>query len=265
MQTQDQFLDEFRGTITNARKTKKKFVIYSTKEVDRIISDLQGQQLSMQEAYQDRFEDQRLSLLALSRERDELARENEALTKQLATAHDWQKLLADQGLVAVDRHELESLRAQAVQLESVEAGYHEMAAEAAAVKEQLASINRVNEDYERLQQATIHLQNQAMAAKNEAQSLAARLQREQDQNRQLVTELENVQKEGRLQIKAREKQMQLIIERYQNAMVSHGQNVRQMLDSYLEYVQAMESYGVSIIKKHQLGECEGNQDGKQTN
>ena len=257
MQTQDQFLDEFRGTISSTKKTKRKFMIYSAKAVDRIVSDLQGQQLGMQEAYQDRFEDQRLSLLALSRERDELARENESLISQLTIAHDWQQMLADQGLVAVAARELESLKSQAAQLESIESGYQEAVTEAAVAKEQLASINRVNDDYERLQNLSLKLQNEAMVAKNEVQSLTAKMLREQDQNRQLEAELENVKEEGRLQIKAREKQMQLIIERYQNAMVSHGQNIQQMLNTYLDYSQAMESFGANVMRKQNISENEG--------
>ena len=259
MQTQDQFLDEFRGTISSTKKAKRKFMIYSAKAVDRIVSDLQGQQLGMQEAYQSRFEDQRLSLLALSRERDELAREKETLAKQLTAADDWQKTLAEQGLVAVADDELESLRSQAAMLESIESGYREATADAAAAKEQLASIKLVNDDYERLQQTTMQLQNEAMAGKSEVQSLIAKMQREQDQNRQLAAENENIKEESRLQIKARDKQMQLIIERYQNAMVSQGQNIQQMMNTYLDYTQAMDSFGANIMKKQNMSENAGNQ------
>ena len=42
-------------------------------------------------------------------------------------------------------------------------------------------------------------------------------------------------------------------------MVSHGQNMQQMLNTYLDYAQAMESFGANVMSKQHMSENAGNQ------
>ena len=73
MSQQDDFINNYRESVINWSRPKKIAGIYLAKDVDRSVESMQSAFANMQDAYQDRFEEQRLSLLSVSRERDELA------------------------------------------------------------------------------------------------------------------------------------------------------------------------------------------------
>jgi chromosome segregation ATPase len=250
MQNQDSYLEEFRESVTSSNKLKKRLGSYNSKEVDHYIKDLQEHQQNLENIYQTRFEEQRLSLLGLTRERDELIKKTAELEAQLTKANNWQQNLSEQGLTAVDKEELERLQKIAELDTSLTEQNGQLKQENADLKEELSSVLQENKDYEDLQNLSVYQTEQISKLQAEFQSVTALFNQEKSAKEHLLSEIEELKADRKAQMKSRENQIRSAIEKYQSAMENYSVNLKQMVESYDGYLESMKMYGRSVLQKY---------------
>ena len=170
MSQQDDFINNYRESVINWSRPKKIAGIYLAKDVDRSVESMQSAFANMQDAYQDRFEEQRLSLLSVSRERDELAAANNKLSILNS------ELTAEIDSVDDLRRQATALAAENEKLRTAAELYEEQKQAAEQLKLEVRELTSAYEklqsdsraDYERLEresQAAIdNLENESKAA-----------------------------------------------------------------------------------------------------
>ncbi|MFZ5974775.1 MAG: hypothetical protein ACOYU3_05125 [Bacillota bacterium] len=104
--TTDGLLEQIRAGQAQEDALKKHWGSYRTKEVDQYVEKLLGRLRNMEAVYQERYEEMRTSLLAMTRERDEQSERVRALERELEnTAQRCNAHLKEQGLVALPKEE----------------------------------------------------------------------------------------------------------------------------------------------------------------
>lgn len=265
MLSRDNYLEEFRDAISTSSTLKKRLGFYLARDVDLLIANIKQQQENLQDLYQERFEEQRMSILAVSRERDEAKKEISELEEQLAKASDWRKIVSDMGHVTISEDEARQLKEKAAKYDDIVAENKELNERVAATEKELSEINRVNADYNHLQQL-VAKQNEGLSlASNRIQTLTAELQEQKDQAEQMELDfIQEIEAKDQL-IRSCEKQTHLIVERYQNALSIHTDNLRHLIATYEEYVSSVNMLNQAALKKYmdyQLDPITANKEGE---
>lgn len=226
---------------------RKKLGFYAAREVDPLMEAMRRQQETLQESYQERFEDQRISLLSVSRERDEARKKAVELEARLAEASDWEKMLADKGLVAVEKDRLVVLEEMEARCDQLSRDFEQQQADLEQVNHQLSHIKQVNADFDQLQ-TLISKQNKEISdANSNIQRLEAALTQEKHKSNQFETQFEETRKAKAELLKRKNEQIKTIARRYHEAMNQHLEGLRQLTETHTDYMTSLDQLNQGMI------------------
>lgn len=226
MQSNDNYLEEFRTTNPSVERPKRRLGFYSSKAVDAFISENKVQQENLQQLYQEKLEAQRMSLLAASRDRDDARKQVIELESQLKDTSDWKKSFSETGLVALEEKQVAVLREKAAEFDDLE------------------------KDNEKLQ-GMLTKQNQELTeADNRIRSLETEVRKLNDRTVQLSSELTEKIEARDHRIRNLERDLQQVIERYRNAGSSHAENLISLAEKYKEYQSSVDQLSRSILERY---------------
>lgn len=250
MKESDTYLDEFRENTSSTVAPKKRLGFYSTKEVDRLISDMKSKQENLQALFQDRFEEQRMSLLAASRDRDDIKKKAQELEAELEKARDWRTILSENGLIALEVDKANQLHEKSLKYDSAVEENQKMSERLEITEGELSVINRVNADYEQLQDLVAKQSKELAEAQRRNNSLSVELQELKDRAAQREADLTEIIEQKDQTIKSREKDTRMLIERYENALSTHSDSLKSLTESYDEYALSVKILSDSVLGKH---------------
>jgi DNA repair exonuclease SbcCD ATPase subunit len=230
MNEQDFYIEQYREEGLNHIKPKKLFGMYRARDIDKNLEEMSRAYAGMQDTYQERFEEQRLSLLSLSRERDELLREKNALE---ANAQDNTDL----------KRRVEELTAENSKLQIMAADYEQQTQEAQVLRTQNTELN------EQLILAQDEYRHATARSEDEIIKLRSELTQSYEKISQLEAELIDEQDDKNLQIKKRNEQIRLMSERYQVVMKDHAQALTAMAEAYSGHASSIAELDKSAIER----------------
>lgn len=244
MTQQDDFLSNYGESVVNWSKPRKIAGMYKAKDVDSSVENMQKAFANMQESYQERFEEQRLSLLAISRERDELGRANAELSAEINSVEELKRQ------IEVFEQKNEQMQEKISLLEQEKKDANELEDQLRQVS---ASLEKSNSEITRVED---ELQNQASnharelaAAEAKLDELSGELQLRSERIEQLSTDLQAEADDKAIQIKNRNEQIRLMRDRYQMAMHDHVDALRNMSDAYKRHAESIFDLDNSAIEK----------------
>lgn len=253
MSEQNDFLENYRESVFSWSKPKKIAGIYLAKDIDRSVESMQKAFANMQESYQERFEEQRLSLLSVSRERDELATKNDQLsilTSELSAEIDSIDELRQQIkeltieneklLVAASLYEEQKAAAEQLRLEVRELteGNNKLKQDAQAAVEKL-KLELEASEYKQVEDLAL--------SDKKVNELRSELQLKNERIDQLTSDLDAEIADKALQIKNRNDQIKLMRDRYQVAMHDHVDALRNMSETYKRHAESIYDLDNSAI------------------
>lgn len=255
MSQQDDFISNYRESVINWSRPKKIAGIYLAKDVDRSVESMQSAFANMQDAYQDRFEEQRLSLLSVSRERDELAATNDKLSILNS------ELTAEIDSVDDLRRQATALATENEKLRAAAELYEEQKQAAEQLKQEVRELTAANEKLQSESRAAIEklqveLENadykhseELAAADSKMNELRAELQLKSEKIDQLQAHINAEADDKALQIKNRNEQIRLMRDRYQMAMHDHVDALRNMSEAYKRHAESIFDLDNSAIER----------------
>lgn len=266
MSQQNDFINNYRESVINWSRPKKIAGIYLAKDVDRSVESMQSAFANMQDAYQDRFEEQRLSLLSVSRERDELATTNDKLSilnseltaeidsvddlrrQASALAAENEKLRAAAELYEEQKQAAEQLKQEVRELT---AANEKLKSESRAAIEKLQSESRsaIEKLQVELENADYKHREELAAADSKMNELRAELQLKNEKIDQLQAHINAEVDDKALQIKNRNEQIRLMRDRYQMAMHDHVDALRNMSEAYKRHAESIFDLDNSAIER----------------
>lgn len=251
MDKKDLFVEELRGSAEHKDMMTKHLGFYKAKEVDRYASQMQERIHNMENVYQERFDDQRMSLLGVTRERDELAKRISQMEKEMVTPESWEAAITEQGMICVKAADYkEALDAAASFSEEKD----RMIKERAQLEESNKKLTAQKNETEALQQQILDLQMQLQKqseeiskAKTEYQVLSIKNQQGQDSIRQLREEIKAIHKENSVRLQKKEAQYRLIIERCQGVLTGHQKFLQQLQESFTSSSETIDELCESVL------------------
>ena len=251
MDKKDLFVEELRGTAEHKDLMTKHLGFYKAKEVDRYAAQMQGRIHNMENVYQERFDDQRMSLLGVTRERDELAKRILQMEKEMVTPESWEAAITEQGMICVNAAEYKNALDAAA---SFTAEKDRLIKEKAQIEEANKKLTVQKNETEKLQQQILDLQMQLQKqseevsqAKTDYQVLSIKHQQGQDSIRQLREEMKNIHKESSIRLQKKEAQYRLIIERCQNVLTGHQKFLQQLQQSFTSSSETIDELCESVL------------------
>lgn len=255
MSQQDDFINNYRESVINWSRPKKIVGIYLAKDVDRSVESMQSAFANMQDSYQERFEEQRLSLLSVSRERDELA----AANNKLSIINS--ELSAEIDSVDDLRRQASALAAENEKLRTAAELYEEQKQSAEQLKQEVRELTSANENLQSesrsaIEKLQVELENadykhreELAAADSKMNELRAELQLKNEKIDQLQAHINAEADDKALQIKNRNEQIRLMRDRYQMAMHDHVDALRNMSEAYKRHAESIFDLDNSAIER----------------
>jgi|GEM_PF-2630231 len=251
MEKKDSFVEEIRGNVDNKDILTRHFGFYKAKEVDRFASQMQDRIRNMETVYQERFDDQRMSLLAVTRDRDELIKRIHKMEQEMVTPESWEASITEQGMicVAADKYKEALENAAALSEEKIS-----LAAENEQLTEKNTQLMAHEEQTEQLRQQIMELQVQIQRqseevnlAKTDNQVLLIKNQQGQDSVRQLREEIRNTQKESIVRLQYKELQCRQIVDRCEGVLHGHQKLLQQLQQSFTSSTDTIEELCENIF------------------
>ena len=266
MSQQEDFINNYRESVFSWSKPKKVAGVYLAKDVDRSVESMQSAIANMQDSYQERFEEQRLSLLSVSRERDELATTNDKLsilnselTAEIDSVDDLRRqastLAAENEKLrtAAELYEEQKQAAEQLKLEVREltSAYEKLQSDSRAAIEKLQSETRaaIEKLKVELENADYKHSKELADADSKMNELRAELQLKIEKIDQLQAHINAEADDKALQIKNRNEQIRLMRDRYQMAMHDHVDALRNMSDAYKRHAESIFDLDNSAIER----------------
>ncbi|MHB1315733.1 MAG: hypothetical protein ACYCX2_09660 [Christensenellales bacterium] len=161
--TTENFLELMRSGQMQEDALKKHLGNYRSKDVDEYIEKLQARLRNMEELYQERYEEMRTSLLAITRERNDLSENIKNFEQKLKDIpQNCNTYLSEQGLLTVAKKDYE-------RMQNAEAEHQK---EKNAFAEKLAELQKENEQL-------LAKTEQILAEKKNAEEVAGKLRQSQ--------------------------------------------------------------------------------------
>jgi chromosome segregation ATPase len=250
MKANDTYLDEFREATNTTIAPKKHLGFYLAKEVDGLIVDMKSQQENLQALFQERFEEQRMSLLATSRDRDDVKKKAQDLETELEKARDWRTILSEKGMIALEVEKANQFHEKSIKYDSAVEENKKISERLEIAERELSVISRVNADYEHLQDLVARQSKDLAEAHSRNKSFSVALQEQKDKAAQKAADLTEVIEQKDQSIKAREKDTRMLVERYENALSTHSDSLKSLTVSFDEYALSVNILSESILGKH---------------
>ena len=251
MDKKDLFVEELRGTAEHKDILTKHLGFYKAKEVDRYASQMQDRIHNMENVYQERFDDQRMSLLGVTRERDELAKRIQQMEQEMVTPESWEAAITEQGMICVKASEYKDAIDAAASFPEEK---NLLIKEKAQIEDDNQKLRAEKHNSDQLHKQIMDLQLQlqkqseeASQAKTDYQVLSIKYQQGQDSIRQLREEIKNVQKESIAQIKKKEAQYRMIAERCKSVLTGHQKFLQQLQQSFHSSSETIDELYDSVL------------------
>lgn len=250
MAANEKFVDTFRETEANKKPVKHKrsgLRFYSAKEVDKLLDAETASSQKAQEAVNERYEDQRLSLLSVSREKAEFAKTNHELEAKIETLLDWKTPMRAEGLEPINGEELFVLRSKADKSDAFEEENERIAREFEVLQKKFDIVDKNRRDFEAVQGVASNMRDQLTDSQNETLSMSGKVQELQNEKQQLLLKVETMKDEQAALTKSYNAKMKMFIDRYQSVMSGHAKNLQQLIATYLDYAKSMEIFSNAVL------------------
>lgn len=250
MATNEKFVDTFRETEANKKPVKRKrsgLRFYSAKEVDKLLDAETASSQKAQEVAKEHYEDQRLSLLSVSREKAEFAKTNHELEAKIETLLDWKTPMRAEGLEPINGEELFVLRSKADKSDAFEEENERIAREFEVLQKKFDIVDKNRRDFEAVQGVASNMRDQLTDSQNETLSMSGKVQELQNEKQQLLLKVETMKDEQAALTKSCNAKMKMFTDRYQSVISGHAKNLQQLTTTYLDYTKSMEIFSNAVL------------------